>query len=132
MKTIFALIFCIALSQHACQRHLHTSTPPHNPLLKQWGHLREADTDGMMHFRPVATFKFPPSRGRNTLEFVDNTTAIYSYPGPTDATVHDEYRYTRTAQIVTFTPITRTRTPLKSCTIAILNDTTLTLRDWQQ
>lgn len=50
---------------------------------RAWVHSHEEDTEAEIVFRP-ATFPFPPSRGRASLDLRPDGTAIESRPGPTD------------------------------------------------
>jgi hypothetical protein len=52
-------------------------------LFKSWGHSREEDSDGLTVYRPQG-FKFPPSRGRDGIEFQPDGTVMRIGPGPDD------------------------------------------------
>ncbi len=54
---------------------------PH--LAQEWVHSHEEDTGGSMVFRP-ASFNFPLSRGRRSLNLKKNGRLTESAPGPTD------------------------------------------------
>ena len=53
-------------------------------VLGHWVHSHEEDTDDEMIFRP-ASYAFPPSRGRTSVELCPDGTYVESSPGPTDA-----------------------------------------------
>ena len=52
-------------------------------LFKRWAHSREEDTKDMTVFRP-SSFAFPPSRGREGIEFRENGEFIHYLIGATD------------------------------------------------
>ena len=53
-------------------------------LHQRWLHSHEEDTDSELVYRP-ATFRFPPSRGRDGFEFKSDFTCLEIGIGPTDA-----------------------------------------------
>ena len=52
-------------------------------LAQRWVHSHEEDSDTEMVFRP-ASYKFPPSRGRTSLELRPDGSLTESGPGPSD------------------------------------------------
>jgi hypothetical protein len=50
-----------------------------------WGHSREEDADGLAVYRPQG-FDFPPSRGRDWLEFRPDGSVVFLGAGPDDRT----------------------------------------------
>jgi hypothetical protein len=58
-------------------------------LAQHWVHSHEEDTDTEMVFRP-ASYKFPPSRGRASLELKPDGSLTESGPGPSDRSEHIE------------------------------------------
>jgi hypothetical protein len=54
-------------------------------LAQRWVHSHEEDTDQEMVFRP-ASFNFPLSRGRRSIDIKPNGSVLESGPGPTDRT----------------------------------------------
>jgi hypothetical protein len=55
--------------------------PP--PIFRRWTHSREEDTNGLTVFRP-SNFNFPPSRGREGMEFRQNGEFVQYNIGATD------------------------------------------------
>jgi hypothetical protein len=58
-------------------------------LQQRWTHSHEEDTPGRTVFRPGG-WRFPPSRGRRSLELGPDGALVASGPGPTDRTVASE------------------------------------------
>jgi hypothetical protein len=58
-------------------------------LSQHWVHSHEEDTDREMVFRP-ASFDFPLSRGRRSIDLKPDGKAVESGPGPTDRTQTSE------------------------------------------
>ena len=56
-------------------------------LYGAWMHSQEEDQDGLRVYRRVG-FKFPPSRGREGMEFLANGVLVYDAIGPTDVPLH--------------------------------------------
>ena len=52
-------------------------------LFKRWTHSREEDSGDVMVFRP-SSFSFPPSRGRDGLEFREDGEVLQYRIGATD------------------------------------------------
>ena len=52
-------------------------------MFRRWTHSREEDTNDMTVFRP-SSFPFPPSRGREGIEFLENGEFIHYRIGATD------------------------------------------------
>jgi hypothetical protein len=50
---------------------------------KPWVHAHEEDTDSELVYR-LASYSFPPSRGRSALDLRPDGTYLESSPGPTD------------------------------------------------
>ena len=61
-------------------------------LAGKWVHAHEEDADGAMVFRP-ASHPLPPSRGRVVLDLRDDGTCVEQAPGPTDAPVASEGKW---------------------------------------
>jgi len=61
-------------------------------LTQHWVHSHEEDSDQEMVFRP-ASYKFPPSRGRDSFELKPDGSLTESGPGPTDRTERSEGRW---------------------------------------
>jgi hypothetical protein len=61
-------------------------------LHQQWVHSHEEDHDDDMVFRP-ASFKFPPSRGRRSIDLRGDGTVGHTRPGPTDRRAASEGRW---------------------------------------
>ena len=61
-------------------------------LAGKWVHAHEEDGDGTMVFRP-ASHPLPPSRGRVTLDLRADGTYLEHAPGPVDAPVASEGRW---------------------------------------
>ncbi|GFE71910.1 hypothetical protein CFPU101_45200 [Chroococcus sp. FPU101] len=64
---------------------LERSMANHLPstIFQHWIHSREEDTEDIQVYRPIG-YQFPPSRGRNGLEFRPNGEFILYGLGPTD------------------------------------------------
>ena len=58
-------------------------------LAQRWVHSHEEDSDTEMVFRPVS-YKFPPSRGRTSLDLRPDGSLTESGPGPSDRSEHTE------------------------------------------
>jgi hypothetical protein len=56
---------------------------PREWLHQEWVHSHEEDRGDEMVFRP-ASFKFPPSRGRRSIDLRKDGTAGHARPGPND------------------------------------------------
>ena len=56
---------------------------PREWLHQEWVHSHEEDRGAEMVFRP-ASFKFPPSRGRRSIDLRKDGTAGHARPGPND------------------------------------------------
>ncbi|PYQ07062.1 MAG: hypothetical protein DMF83_10645 [Acidobacteria bacterium] len=56
---------------------------PREWLHQEWVHSHEEDRDDEMVFRP-ASFKFPPSRGRRSIDLRRDGTVGHARPGPDD------------------------------------------------
>jgi hypothetical protein len=56
---------------------------PREWLHQEWVHSHEEDHDDEMVFRP-ASFKFPPSRGRRSIDLRRDGTVGHARPGPAD------------------------------------------------
>jgi len=56
-----------------------------NPIIGKWYHSHEDDVNNreLYTYRP-STFKFPPSRGRKGIEFLNNTEMVWIGIAPTD------------------------------------------------
>ena len=58
----------------------------------KWVHAHEDDGEGEMVFRP-SSHPLPPSRGRLVLDLRPDGTSVERAPGPTDAPVDTEGRW---------------------------------------
>ena len=58
-------------------------------LAQRWVHSHEEDSDTEMVFRP-ASYKFPPSRGRTSLDLRPDGGLTESSPGPSDRSENTE------------------------------------------
>lgn len=56
-------------------------------LFKSWGHSREEDKDGLTVYRP-SSYRFPLSRGRDSLEFHPDGTILQVGSGPDDRSLN--------------------------------------------
>ena len=56
---------------------------PREWLHQEWVHSHEEDQGDEMVFRP-ASYKFPPSRGRRSIDLRKDGTAGHARPGPND------------------------------------------------
>jgi hypothetical protein len=54
------------------------------PLRGSWTHSHEEDQGDILIYRPTHSFAFPPSRGRETLEFGEGGELTKKAPGPDD------------------------------------------------
>jgi hypothetical protein len=61
-------------------------------LHREWVHSHEEDRDDHLVFRP-ASFKFPPSRGRRSIDLRRDGTVGHARPGPTDRRQLSEGRW---------------------------------------
>ena len=61
-------------------------------LYQEWVHSHEEDHDDERVFRP-ASFKFPPSRGRRSIDLRRDGTVGHARPGPTDRRQLSEGRW---------------------------------------
>jgi len=69
-----------------------TKGPAREWLHQEWVHSHEEDCGDEMVFRP-ASFKFPLSRGRRSLDLRRDGTLAHAKPGPTDRRVRSEGRW---------------------------------------
>ena len=65
---------------------------PREWLHQEWVHSHEEDGHDEMVFRP-ASFKFPPSRGRRSIDLRRDGTVKHARPGPTDRRQISEGRW---------------------------------------
>ncbi|HEY2946522.1 MAG TPA: hypothetical protein VGN09_29080 [Vicinamibacteria bacterium] len=65
---------------------------PREWLHQEWVHSHEEDGHDEMVFRP-ASFKFPPSRGRRSIDLRRDGTVGHGRPGPTDRRQHSSGRW---------------------------------------
>lgn len=61
-------------------------------LHQRWVHSHEEDRGDQMVFRP-ASFPFPPSRGRRSIDLHGDGTLGHSRPGPSDRPERSEGRW---------------------------------------
>jgi hypothetical protein len=69
-----------------------TKAAPGDWLHQEWVHSHEEDRGGEMVFRP-ASYPFPPSRGRRSIDLRRDGTVKHGRPGPTDRRQLSEGRW---------------------------------------
>src|SRR6266568_1530281 len=69
-----------------------TQAAPDDWLHQEWVHSHEEDRGGEIVFRP-ASYPFPPSRGRRSIDLCRDGTLKHARPGPADRRQLSEGRW---------------------------------------
>jgi len=99
---------------------------PHEWLYQEWVHSHEEDRGDEMVFRP-ASFKFPPSRGRRSIELRRDGTCGHCGPGPADRRQRSEGRWEIDGHTLKLYPATG-KTPTEVLRIVSASPDRLVLR----
>lgn len=84
MKVIFpTLILLLVISSCSINKSNHSTATDADNLIGEWVHSHEEDTDNASVFR-MASYDFPPSRGREKITLLKDGDLVYTPIAPND------------------------------------------------